>query len=256
MFEITMLALADGASGLVSLYWICLIVGMGLILISTLLGSHGHGDVDAHFDADFGVDADVGIDIHADADVSLDTDVGMDVGADVDVPGHVDAPGDIGGHHHVDHAGASLTSWFSIQFVVYFMAVFGAVGVIFTYLSDGMSSVLVLGLAAGGGLLVGQGVHQLLRSIRRSSGNSALQPTDYVNKLARVTVAIRPGKTGEIAVKAKRAERFIPAIAKRDGGEFGAGEIVAVVGYTAGLGEVVSRKEFEFLHDTDEGGQA
>ena len=53
---------------LTAVYWICTIVGGGLVLISTLSG----GDSDSHLDVDTHVDLDVDMDV----DVDVDVDVG------------------------------------------------------------------------------------------------------------------------------------------------------------------------------------
>ena len=251
MFESLLLALAFEFPALTSLYWFGLIVGGGLILISTVFGSSSGADIDVDLDVggdlDFGGDVDVAVDVEADFDVEADLDVGGDVDADVSV-------GATGAGMHVDHAAAlSLASWFSIRFVVYFMAVFGFVGLVLTYTTTLDTRVAAL-ISLGSGLMVGQGVHQLIRFLQRTSGNSALRPEDYVNKIARVTIGIVPPRTGEIAVPVVRGERYIPALAKRGDVTFKAGEQVAVVAYRGGVAEVISRQEYEFLRDKHEGG--
>jgi hypothetical protein len=185
-------------------YWICLIVGGGLLIISSLAGG--------------------------------DTDVGADVDVDVDL----DTAPDVG-HAHA----ASLASWFSMQFVVFFMAVFGLIGVTMTHLAD-QTSGLTLVSALVGGLVVGQGVHQLLQKLRRSSGDSTPKPQDYVDKLARVTITVTAGKPGEVAFRVGRAERFVPAVSKHTDQTFNPGEQVGVVDYRSGVVDVVSREEFDF----------
>jgi hypothetical protein len=217
MDDLVWAILAVGLPALTGLYWVCLIVGAGLLLIGALAGG----------------DTDVGADV--DVDVSLDADVG----ADVDVP--------VDGHAHPGHASASaLAGWFSMQFLVFFVAMFGVVGVVMTYLTEQGAGVN-LGCAVVGGLVVGQGVHQLLRELRRSSGDSTPQPRDYVDKLGRVTVTIAGGRQGEVALRVGRAERFVPALPKHEDQTFTPGEYVGVVAYQSGVAEVVSRREYEFL---------
>ncbi|MCH7885131.1 MAG: DUF1449 family protein [Planctomycetes bacterium] len=203
MFDAALTTLAVSLPELTTLYWVCLIVGGGLIVISSVAG----GDADAGFDADL--------------DVDLDVDTG--------------------------HAYASaLTSWFSIQFVVFFLAMFGVVGVTLTHLTQRTSGV-VLTLAISAGLLVGQGVHQLLRKLRRSSGDSTPKVDDYINKLARVTITVANEKKGEIALRVGRSDRFIAALARHSDDTFSPDQQVGVVAYRDGVAEVVSREEFEFL---------
>lgn len=194
----------------VSLYIVCLVVGGGLLLISTVFGG----------DADAGVDADFDVDVDADADIDLNTDSG-------------------GG-------ALSLSSWFSVQFVVYFAAVFGFVGTVMTYLSE-VSAGATLGVAIASGLVVGQAVHQLIRALKRGSSDSSTRTEDYLNKPARVTVAIQPPKRGEVAVRIGDSERFVPARTRRPDDSFKIGEGVVVVAFVGGVAEVVSQTEYEFV---------
>ncbi len=203
MFDAALTTLAVSLPELTTLYWVCLIVGGGLIVISSVSG----GDADGGFDADL--------------DVDLDVDTG---------------------HAHA----SALTSWFSIQFVVFFLAMFGVVGVTLTHLTQRTSGV-VLTIATSAGLLVGQGVHQLLRKLRRSSGDSTPKVDDYINKLARVTITVANEKKGEIALRVGRSDRFIAALAKHSDDTFSPDQQVGVVAYRDGVAEVVSREEFEFL---------
>ncbi len=113
--EIMLLSsLLAAASALAAAYVICFIVGGGLLAISTIFGHHTDTDVDADIDVDFDADVDVGADLDVDAD-----------------------PDTI----HIEHAadGVSLATWFSIRFLVYFTATFGAVGTILTYMSSASS---------------------------------------------------------------------------------------------------------------------
>lgn len=238
-----LLAVAEQPTVLLAAYWAGLIIGGGLILLS-MLGALEHGsaiDADAglHMDVDAGGDFDLDA-AHADADFGVDAGhAEMDVGVDT---AHV-------GVDHAAHAAggaAVMANWFSLRFLVFFAAMFGATGVIFSYLSD-WSSKPILIVALLSGLVVGQGVHQLFRLIRRNSGDSTPQPVDYVNRLASVTIPIAPAGTGEISVQVLGTERFVPAMA---GGEtkFNAGEEVVVIGYRAGVAQVISRSEFERLN--------
>lgn len=223
--------LAEVPTVLLALYWGGMIVGGGLLFVS-LLG--GHSDAD--------VDVDVGVDV--DADLGMDVDV--DGGADFDVDVHADA-GDVDLAHGADavHGGmASLASWFSIRFVVFFMAVFGTTGVILTHLSSvGWGTTLAVALVVG--LAVGQAVHQLIRYIRRTSGDSAPRPQDYVHKLGRVTIAVSQRDKGEVALQVRGARRFVPAVTGGATERFGIGEEVVVVGYRAGIAQVISQDEYE-----------
>ncbi len=227
MFETMMTTLSGippilaAAPGLTMIYIICLIVGGGVLVVSTVFG----GDGDAGLDADVDVD----VDIDVDADVAAE---GAEAGA---------APS------------LSLSTWFSMQFVVYFVAAFGLVGTVLTYTSTvGSAGTLVASLAAG--LVIGQGVHQLMRALRRSSGDSKAMRRDFVNKPARVTIAIKPPERGEVALQVRGREKFVPAWAQRTDDRFEAGSSVVIVTFANGTAHVVSQEEYEFVTDSKTGG--
>ena len=100
------------------------------------------------------------------------------------------------------------------------------------------------------GLLIGQGVHQIMRKLRQTSGDSTPTPADYINKLGRVTIAVTKTSKGEIALRVGRSDRYIPALSKHEQDAFSSDQQVGVVGYSDGVAEVVSRKEFEFLNES------
>ena len=228
MFEIGLvtLILANAASVLLALYWGGLIIGGGLLLISALGGIGGHADVDAGTSFD--------VDAHACLDVDTHAGIGDTGGTDL----HADLA-------HAAHGGAAaLSTWFSIRFVVFFLALFGAIGVILTHLTT-LGSITTLVAALLAGLVVGQVVHQVFRAIRRTSGDSTPQPADYVNKLARVTIAVVPPDQGEIALQVRGAEHYVPAVIGGLPRRFNIGDEVVVIGYRAGVASVVSREEFE-----------
>lgn len=202
---------------LTTLYWVCLIVGGGLLVVSTLTGSDS--DIDLDTDIDMDLDLDIDADLSADADLQVE-------------PGHA-------------HAG-SLATWFSMQFVVFFMAMFGLVGITLSYMSQA-GSIATLIFSTAGGFVVGQGAHQVIRKLRRGSGDSTPSPQDYVDKIARVTISIADGKTGEVALRVGRGDRYIPAVAKHKADRFDSGIQVGVVAYNDGVVDVVSREEYEFL---------
>ena len=238
MFDIPLpyLNLADAAYVLTAAYWICFIVGGGMLLFS-VLGGLGHG----------GVDTDVhgGLDFHTDVGHA---DMGADAGAaggDIHVDtGHLDAGHANVGHAHGGHAGVGLSTWFSIRFVVFFLALFGAVGIVLTYVAHA-STPISFAVALAGGLIVGQSVHQLFRALRRNAGNSTPQAQDYVNRLGRVTIAINGAATGEVLLQVRGGERYVPAVARSADTRFAIGDEVVVVAYRSGVAEVVSRQGYE-----------
>jgi len=236
MSELATVLLADAQSVLTAVYWGAMIIGGGLLLVSMLGAAGGGADVDAH--------AAIGLDLHADTDVDLDAaaaDVDVDFASAADVA------------HAAGGGAAALTTWFSMRFVVFFAAVFGAVGVILTHLTrTGTWTGLAIALLVG--LIVGQGVHQVFRQIRRTSGDSTPRPEDYVNKLARVTVAVVPPNKGEVALQVRGSQRFVPAVGGEAERGFAPGEEVVVVAYCAGVAQVVSRAAFEQRLSSAKGG--
>ena len=215
---------------LTAVYWICTIVGGGLVVMSTLSGDDSDSQVD--------------VDTHVDLDVDMDVEVGAAFDAETG--------------HHVDGALAdagSVAAWFSIRFVVFFMSAFGAVGVVLTHLSD-VGGGATFGAALLAGLVMGQGVHQLIRVMRRTSGNSTPTLADYVNQRARVTIAITYPHKGEIVLTVRGAQRYVPAVCKHADRSFPVGAEVGVADYRGGLAEVVSIEEFEFLSEEQEGAES
>lgn len=230
---------------LTGVYIISLIVGGGLIAFSTILGGHGDGGFETDFSPE--LDAHVGV---GDVDVHVDVDADADVGHDVDL-------GDEGGHDAAVGDAASgpfaLANWFSVKFVVYFAAMFGGVGLTLDKLTD-MTPFSVLVYALIGGFIIGQGAHQFLRLIRKTSGNSQVSVRDFINRTGRITIRVQPPKRGEVAIHIGDRERFVPAVSRRPDDEFKVGDKVVIVGFNAGTAEVISKREHEFTTDAQPGG--
>lgn len=198
-----------------TVYIICLIVGGGLLLLSSVFTSQADT-------GDFSLE-------HGTPDASFDHG-----GADFD-------------HAHGHHPSSlSLATWFSMQFLIYFVAVFGLVGTTLTYGSS-LSSAVVLVTAMVAGIVVGQAVHQAFRYLKKTGQGSEIAIADFLNKPARVTVTIAPPRHGEVAVPLHSGERFVSAVAKRPDDSFRAGDSVVVVSFSNGVAEVISKKEYEFV---------
>lgn len=215
----------------VAAYIICLIIGGGLLVISTVFGHHGDADVDA---------GDVGIDVGEHGIELGDHDVEVSAG-DIE---HGAGLGHAGEHV----SGLSLSSWFSVRFVVYTMAVFGGVGTVLTFTSNWSPTVVAV-LALISGLVAGQFVHQSFRYLRRTSGDSTISAREYMNRPARVTVRIVPPSKGEVVVTIRGHAHYVPAVAKREGDRFNRREKVHIIGFSNGTAEVISQKEHEFMKD-------
>lgn len=214
-----------GPVPMATIYVVSLVLGGGMLLISSVLG--GHASTDVQVDGGFDFSGDVHTDLPG--DVHVDPSGGAD-GAFDSAAGH-------------GHEWFSLTSWFSISFVVYFLAVFGLIGTSLTYLSN-VDPRGVAALAVLGGVIAGQVVHQLLRFLRKTSGNSALNVTEYVNQQACVTIAINGHNRGEVAITIRGGTRFIPAVARQTNARFEKGDHVVIVEVNDATAEVVSHEEY------------
>ncbi|HPF39957.1 MAG TPA: hypothetical protein P5081_23060 [Phycisphaerae bacterium] len=215
-------------------YVVALCVGGGLVLISALFGGNSHHDMD--------------VDIGGHGEFDLGHDLEIESGADFD--GDLDIETATDGHAEgveFEHAGAHLSDWFSLRFVIYFSAMFGLTGTVLTQMTEmGRGGVLTAAIVAG--LIVGQAVHQTMRWLKRSSSDSSTRPMDYLNRPGRVTVSIREGGRGEVAIQVRDGERCMPAVARRQDEAFPIGAQVAIVELTGGTAVVVSRQEHEFLN--------
>ena len=153
MFDILSIIPAMSYEAFVSAYWICLIAGGGLLVISTVAGASHLGSADV--DVDFELDTDVDFD----ADFDIDAEIPDDF--DVDIVHAHEAAG-MAEHLASADGAISLSSWFSLRFVVFAAATFGFLGVVLTYLSD-LTGAATAGIAIIGGIAVGQIVHQIIR---------------------------------------------------------------------------------------------
>lgn len=227
----------DLAGVLPPLYVVSLILGGGLLLLSIAFGGSSDTGMEggsADFDMDGG-----GMEV---------SDGSPEVGGDVDADLAHDAQVGHGAAH-----GMSLATWFSLQFLIYFLAAFGLVGTTLTYASR-VTTPMTLLIAVIGGVVVGQVVHQAIRALKRSGVGSDPTKEDYLNRVARVTIAIAPTRRGEVAVATRGGERYVAAAGKRRDEGFALGDRVVVVGFTNGVAEVVSRREYEFVTDSQPGG--
>lgn len=242
MMNADLLANFDAEAVLTAAYWICAIVGGGLIVLTLIGGDTDHdidvsaGGLDVDVDAFHATEA-----LHADVAHGMEVDVGH---ADLDVAhgdlhvesGHADAT-------TVHGSASALSTWISVRFFVYFAATFGVFGLLATR-GAGLETWTAFAIAVVAGGLVGQAVHQLIRFIRRTSGDSTTRPEDYVRRLGRVTAPILHPRQGEVSIQVRGTERCVPAIAVGQTHEFKIGDQVVVVAYQAGVAQIVARSEF------------
>lgn len=208
------------------LYIVSLILGGGLLLLSLFFGSQGDADLHADLSADVSSAGHMGGDLHHGPDLA----------------------------HNNGH-GLSLAGWFSVQFAVYFLAVFGLIGTTLTYVTHAAPGAVVLSALAGG-VIIGQLVHQAIRALKRSGAGSDLTSEDFLNQPGRVTIAFGPSRRGEIAVPSRNGERFLAAVARRNDDQFKVGDRVVVVAFANGVAEVLSKQEYEFVSSDKAGGKS
>ena len=99
MIDAILLGAMSTVAVLTTVYWACLVVGGGLMVLSMLGGE-------------------------SDADVSVDTDIDVDFDADVDLDADLDLDADGVDLSHAHAEAAALSTWFSMRFVVFFVASF------------------------------------------------------------------------------------------------------------------------------------
>ncbi len=190
---------------MLSLYIFCLIIGGGLLAFS-LLG--GIDDTDADFDADL--------------DVDFDADL------DAEVEGEID--GEVAGAHHAGGGWTPLRDFLSVRSLIYFLAGFGAAGVLLRWFTEAPAVAEVFS-AALTGLVAAFLAGSLYGWVRSSESGMVARDNDYlVGRPARVVLPVVPGRRGKISLLADGRE--IQLLARLYGAEDGAcnrGDAVVVV---------------------------
>lgn len=159
------------------IYLLALVVGLGYVLISGLLGH-------------IGGDADLG---------------GHDIGGHDFGTGHVDTVGDIGAHD-----GSLHFSPFSPLVIATFVGAFGAVGLIGSGIH--LPTIIHVPLAIGGGIAIGFFIAWLMAKLNQMSmAQTDITPTDLVGREAMVSVLIPASGYGEITYEAGGARYNAPA---------------------------------------------
>lgn len=168
---------------LLSIYVFCLIVGGAFVALSVFAGI---GDADADFDTDFDADADFDADFDADADADFDADADADADHD----------------HEIEVSNRrKFTPWLSFKFWTFALAFFGLTGVIFEGLGLIDSSMAVLGLSAGLGLISGLGVAWAMHKVGYSEVTRGITENHYLGQTARVVLPIRGTRRGKVQMQ-------------------------------------------------------
>lgn len=192
-----------------AVYAFAAIVGWPFLLFFVFFGGEG-GEVDADVDVDFDVDVD------ADLEVS----------------------GGIGGG-----IAAAVLSLLSFRSIVFFLAFFGATGLILTALSTG--SVIALVLAVALGLFAASLNNRVFRYLKTSSVGMDVSDRVLSGAVGRVTIPISVPSKGRITCEVEGQTINLTAVPfdAKEQGEFGVGEAVVVVEVHEGTARVSSFRE-------------
>jgi len=186
------------------------IVGWPFLLFFVFFGGEG-GDVDADLDVDFDADVEVG-----------------------DAVGGAGLGGGIA---------AAVLSLLSFRSIVFFLAFFGATGLILTALSTG--SVIALVLAVALGLFAASLNNRVFRYLKTSSIGMDVSDRVLSGAVGRVTIPISVPSKGRITCEVEGQTINLTAVPfdAKERGEFEVGETVVVVEVHEGTARVSSFRE-------------
>lgn len=171
------------------IYIAAAIFGGGFVLPALI------GSLDFDTDADFDFDADADFDLDVDADVDFDSDT--DAGA-------LQAAGGIG-----DWVASLLT----FRTLIFFLAFFGAVGIVLSLLdySEPVPFISAVGLGAIAGLLNAR----LMNYLKRSEVSSHMTQREIAGSTARVVLPIAQERRGRVEVDMGGQPTFMVALPYR-----------------------------------------
>ena len=167
-----------------------------------------------------------------------DFDVDVDVDADFDSAGDFGSTGGIGGG-----VASAVLSILSFRSIVFFLAFFGATGLILDALAT--NSVITLVVAVALGLFAASLNNRVFRYLKTSSVSTEVSDSMLSGAVGRVTVPISVASKGRITCEVDgqtinlTAVPFDPA----EQSEFGVGESVVVVEVGQGTARVSSFRE-------------
>ena len=190
---------------MLALYLFCLIVGGGLLAF-TLFGADADGSdsFDAEHGGDFELEADQGGDFE------------LDAGGDAVALDHVGGADPGGGLEH--HGGWDpVRDFLSIRSLFYFLAGFGATGLLLDVLTAASTSVaLVWAIATG--LVAAFLAGSIYGWLRRSESGAVSREHDYlVGKPARVVLPVVAGRRGKVRLLS--GEREVVLLARLYSGD-------------------------------------
>ena len=163
-------------------------------------------------------------DVDADVDVDLDTDLELGEGVGSGIA-------------------ATVLSLLSFRTVVFFLAFFGATGLILEAISA--STVVTLVIAIALGLFAGSLNNRVFRYLKTSEVGTDVSDRALTGAVGRVTVPISVDSKGRIMCEVEGRTINLTAVPfdAREEGEFGVGESVVVVEVNEGTARVSSFRE-------------
>lgn len=167
-----------------------------------------------------------------DGDADIDMDLDVDVDADLEV---ADSFG--GG------VASAVLSLLSFRSIVFFLAFFGATGLILTALSTGSVIALVLAIALG--FFSAALNNRVFRYLKSSSVATDVSDRVLSGAVGRITIPISVASKGRITCEIGGQTINLTAVPfdAKEQGEFGVGETVVVVEVNEGTARVSSFRE-------------
>lgn len=167
---------------------------------------------------------------------------GGDVDADLDLDLEVDADLDTAGGFGEGIA-ASALSLLSFRSIVFFLAFFGATGLILTALETGSVVALILAIVLG--LFAASFNNRVFRYLKSSSVETEVSDRALSGAVGRVTVPISVASKGRITCQVEGRTINLTAVPfdANEQSEFEVGESVVVVEVTKGAARVSSFRE-------------
>ena len=165
-------------------------------------------------------------------------DVDADFDVDIDVDADLEASGGMGGG-----IAAAVLSLLSFRSIVFFLAFFGATGLILTALSTGSAVALVVAIALG---LFAAGLNnRVFRYLKSTSVGTDVSDRVLSGAVGRVTVPISVTSKGRITCEVEGQTINLTAVPfdANEDGEFAVGESVVVVEVNQGTARVSSFRE-------------
>lgn len=210
----------------------------GSFLIPMLLGGLA-SDIDADLGGDVGDGLDLDADLEVEADIEFEADA-ADAGG-----GAVEAADAASGGAFDGALGAVFASIVSFRTVVFFLAFFGASGLVFGWLGYGaiatFGSALLIGLIAA---VINATMFGLLK---HSQPNSQISDRTLEGRWAKVVLPMTPDQRGRIRIDLSGQPQYLVATPLDDGSkqQFDVGTSVVVVKVEDGTAHVSSVPELD-----------